>query len=184
MKQAALFPLLLILAAAACDQNMVDQPRNEVYEASALFPDGKVNQEPVEGTVARGDLEYRRMANTRPPLTRALVERGRERYGIYCAPCHGATGAGDGMIVQRGFPTPPSYHIPRLRQRPARYFVSIIENGGKSDMYPYATRVAPADRWAIAAYIKALQLSQRVPVARLPQDLRTGLPEQPAEETP
>lgn len=184
MMRAALFPLFLVLAASACDQNMVDQPRNEAYEASALFPDGKVNQEPVEGTVARGDLEYWRTAETRPPLTRTLLERGRERYGIYCVPCHGATGAGDGMIVQRGFPAPPSYHIRRLREEPARYFVSVIENGGKSDMYPYATRVAPADRWAIAAYIKALQLSQRVPVARLPQDLRAALPAQADKEAP
>ncbi|HZD52868.1 MAG TPA: cytochrome c, partial [Woeseiaceae bacterium] len=102
------------------------------------------------------------------------LARGRERYGIYCAPCHGGIGDGDGMIVHRGFPRPPSFHAGRLRQASARYFVRIITDG-KGDMYSYAARVAPADRWAIAAYVKALQLSQHVPATQMPEDLREGL---------
>ncbi len=93
------------------------------------------------------------------PVTRQSLARGRERFNIYCAVCHGATGDGNGMIVQRGFPQPPSFHDQRLRDAPAGHFVDVITNG-YGVMYSYASRVAPEDRWAIAAYIRALQLSQ------------------------
>lgn len=164
-----------VLVLGACKQDMIDQPKHEDYETSALFPDGKVQQAPVDGTVARGDLAAREALDRRPPLTRALLARGQERFGIYCTPCHGRVGDGEGMVVRRGFPQPPSLHDERLRQAPAHHFVSVITLG-KGDMFSYAARVPPTDRWAIAAYIKALQLSQQVAAERLPDDLRAELP--------
>ncbi len=101
--------------------------------------------------------------------------RGQERYSIYCLPCHSAVGDGDGWIARRGFPHPPSYHEERLRQAPDRHFFDVITNG-YGIMYSYADRVEPADRWAIVAYIRALQLSQHAPVDTLPAEVRARLP--------
>ncbi|HEY6453499.1 MAG TPA: cytochrome c [Steroidobacteraceae bacterium] len=104
------------------------------------------------------------------PITMALLERGRERYDIYCAPCHSRAGDGEGMIARRGFPSPPSYHTDRLRSAPDSHFYQVISDG-YGVMYPYADRIAPDDRWAIVAYIRALQFSQHAPAAALsPQD--------------
>ena len=108
------------------------------------------------------------------PITREVLARGRERFDIYCAPCHGRTGEGNGMIVQRGFPVPPSFHIDRLREAPVGHFVDAITRG-YGIMYSYAARVAPADRWAIAAYIRALQLSREATVADLTPEQRAKL---------
>ena len=164
----------LVLLAGGCDQSMENQAKYEVYEAAALFRDGKVMQDPVPGTIARGELAYRAAPLAeRPELSLELVRRGRERFNIFCAPCHSPTGDGDGMIVQRGFPRPPSFHTERLREAPTEHFVAVITNG-HGVMYAYADRVPPADRWAIAAYIRALQLSQHADVASLPEDM-TGL---------
>lgn len=181
--KAAVFVLALAGPVAGCDQNMISQPKYEEYETSELFPDGMVNQEPVEGTVARGDIRYRQALDERPRLTRELLERGRQRFAIYCSPCHGPLGDGKGMIVQRGFPQPPSFHSERLRQSSARHIVEIITNG-KGDMFSYSARVAPADRWAIAAYVKALQLSQAYPAERLPPELRAKLADPDAGPAP
>lgn len=156
MRAAALIlPVLL----AACDQNMVVQQKAMPTEASRLFPDGKVDQAPPVGTVARDEPTRREVLAARPPLTRALIERGRERYGIYCEPCHSPAGDGDGIIPRHGFPHPPSYLEGRLRRAPASYFVQVITNG-HGVMYAYGDRVAPADRWAIAAWIRVLQEAQ------------------------
>jgi mono/diheme cytochrome c family protein len=106
------------------------------------------------------------------------LERGRERYDIFCSVCHGRTGEGNGMIVQRGFPPPPSYHIDRLREAPAGHFFHVITHG-YGVMYSYATHVPPADRWAIAAYIRALQLSQHATIEEMPLDQRAKLGIQP-----
>jgi hypothetical protein len=108
----------------------------------------------------------------------ALLERGRERFEIFCAPCHGRAGDGQGVIVQRGFPAPPSYHTEALRNAPDQHFLDVVENG-YGIMYSYGARVPPADRWAILAYIRALQLAQHAIVAELPEELRHSLPEQP-----
>jgi mono/diheme cytochrome c family protein len=164
---------LLALAAGGCD-DMSHQSRYDSYEPSSLFPDGKSLQSPPPGTVARDDLEQAAVLRNRPPMTLALIQRGRERYSIYCVPCHDAAGYGRGTVPSRGFPQPPSYHIPRLVNAPSRYFVDVITNG-HGVMYPYADRVQPADRWAIAAYIRALQLSQAAPVAKLSDDDRARL---------
>lgn len=109
-------------------------------------------------------------------LTPALVARGQERFDIYCAPCHGSSGAGNGIIVQRGFPAPPSYHSDRLRNAPDSHFYQVISEG-YGVMYPYADRISPSDRWAIVAYIRALQLSQHVPASLLSAQDRAKLGE-------
>lgn len=153
-----IIPLLCLLA-AACDQNMVTQQKAMPTEASRLFPDGKVDQAPPPGTVARDEPARRNALAARPPLTRALMERGRDRYAIYCRPCHSPAGDGDGIIPRHGFPHPPSYLEDRLRRAPAAYFVQVMSRG-HGVMYAYADRVAPEDRWAIAAWIRVLQEAQ------------------------
>lgn len=153
MIRAALLPLLL--AACGPDPDMVQQPRLDPYERSELFPGGSAMRHAPAGTAAR-DLPQRLASAERPPITPALLERGRERYGIYCAMCHGPEGRGDGPVVARGFPAPPSYLEPRLRAAPAAHLYRVIGDG-YGVMYGYGDRVAPADRWAIAAYVRALQ---------------------------
>jgi mono/diheme cytochrome c family protein len=190
----ALAPLLAAcLALAGCERvmrDMYDQPKQPPATSSPLFDDGLASRAPPPGSVARarGDLaatssgrlgadeiaadaqaEAMDRLPERPP--RAMLERGRERYTIYCVPCHSPAGDGDGRVVQRGFPAPPSYHIERLLQASDRHFYDVIGHG-HGVMYPYADRVAPEDRWAIVAYIRALQLSRRAPIAELPPALR------------
>lgn len=157
-----------VLPMAACDQ-MANQPKDEVYGASKLFADGMSMQSPPPGVVARGDIGTQQALSTRPPLTPALLDRGRQRYQIYCSVCHDAAGYGQGVVPSRGFPQPPSFHIARLVKAPTRHFVDVITNG-YGVMYAYRDRVSPSDRWAIAAYIRALQLSQAAPAAELSAD--------------
>ena len=146
---------------------MRQQNRYDVYGPAALWPDGTEARPLPEGTVARGDLARAQEADHPPPVDAALLHRGQERYQIFCSPCHGAAGFGDGMIVGRGFPAPPSYHTARLRAAPAQHFFDVITNG-YGVMYSYAARVQPKDRWAIVAYIRALQLSQQTRLASAP----------------
>src|SRR5262245_41828449 len=173
---------ILAASAAACRQDMFNQPKVKPLAGSDFFQDGSGARPPVEGTVARDELGADRVFETGigrdgkfvaalpVPLTRTLVLRGRERFHIFCSPCHGRAGAGRGMIVQRGFKEPPSYHIDRLRAQPVGYFFDVMTNGF-GQMSGYASQVPPADRWAIAAYIRALQLSQHAPVRDLaPED--------------
>ncbi len=161
---------LVMMQMSSCRQDMHDQPRYEPLEASSFFPDGQSSRSVVEGTVARGQLQDDRhfftgkvegqAAETLPMnISRELLSRGQERYEIYCSPCHGSAGYGEGIIVARGFRRPPSFHIDRLRQAPVGHFFEVMTNG-LGAMYSYASRVDPADRWAIIAYIRALQLSQ------------------------
>ena len=145
---------LVLLALAGCD-NMVQQARYDSYESASLFPDGMAMQHPPEGTVAR-DAPERAALTERPPLTAALVARGQERFGIYCSVCHAPDGSGDGVVPSRGFPHPPDLRSDRLLAAPVSHFYDVISNG-YGVMYPYADRVSPRDRWAIAAYIRALQ---------------------------
>ena len=170
MKRAVILVLALL---GGCD-DMASQPKDAPYRASKLFPDGKAMQAPPEGTVARGDLAREAVLASRPAMTRALLDRGHERFEIYCTPCHGRVGDGEGPVVQRGFPHPPSYHQPRLRDAPDSHFIDVISNGYGA-MYGYGDRVRPADRWAIVAYIRALQFSQNAPVAGLSQSARRAL---------
>ncbi len=171
----ALLIVLIALPLAACD-DMNHQPRYDSYEKSMLFADRKALQAPPAGTVARDDLERDAVLASRPGVSGTMLLRGQERFGIYCAPCHDAAGYGNGTVPARGFPHPPSFHIDRLRSAPSRYFVDVITNG-HGVMYSYADRVSPADRWAIAAYIRAMQLSQNVPATTLPAKDRARLEE-------
>jgi mono/diheme cytochrome c family protein len=157
--------VLAVAAVAACD-DMDQQPRYDSYEKSSLFADGKSLQAPPYGTVARDDPDAAKPLGDRPAVTRALLERGRQRFAIACTPCHGYAGDGHGTVPARGFPQPPSFHIARLRAAPSAYIVDVITRG-HGVMYSYADRVAPPDRWAIAAYIRALQLSQNAPLTAL-----------------
>jgi mono/diheme cytochrome c family protein len=178
-------PALAVVCAslvfAGCRQDMHDAPSYDPLQATDFFADGRASRTPVANTVARGQLRedehlYEgktdgQLATTFPmPVTAAVMARGQERFNVFCSPCHGRTGAGNGMVVQRGFRAPPSYHEERLRQAPAGYFFDVMTNGFGA-MSDYAAQVPVADRWAIAAYIRALQFSQRasiddVPVAR------------------
>lgn len=171
--------LSLLLAVSACRQDMFNQPKIRTYRGSDFFADGRGARDPVPDTVARGQLHADRVMQTGiapdgrfvahlpTPLTRVLLERGQERFGIFCSPCHDRTGQGRGMIVQRGFKSPPSFHIDRLRQQPIGYFFDVITNGFGT-MSGYAAQVPVGDRWAIAAYLRALQLAQHAAVADLP----------------
>mgnify|MGYP003144947312 FL=1 len=166
-----LFVFILLLS--GCDQ-MAQQPRADAQEASLFFPDGKVNQAPPVGTVARGELAWEAVLAERPPLTEALLARGEERYRINCVPCHGLAGDGLGAVVERGFPQPPDFAEPRLVQVPDRHFLRVIAEG-YGVMYSYAARVKPADRWAIVAHIRALQLARAAKVGTLPEPDRRAL---------
>lgn len=149
--------LILALAClAGCKQDMAEQPKLTAYAPSAIWEDGAAARPQVTGTLARGGLDRLRAADGPPPITAALIARGGERYDIFCTPCHGPTGQGDGRAVQRGFPPPPSYLSARLRGAPARHFFDVITDG-YGVMYPYGDRVPPRDRWAIIGYIRALQ---------------------------
>lgn len=162
--------VVLALTLWSCDE-MNHQPRYDSAEASTLFADGKSLQAPPDGTVARDAAALDAALTRRPPMTAALLARGRDRFQIYCVPCHDASGYGRGTVPARGFPQPPSFHSDRLRGAPSHYVVDVITNG-YGVMFSYADRVAPADRWAIAGYIHALQLSQNADAAELsPEDL-------------
>jgi len=167
---------LCAAALAGCDDaNMYAQRKTSTWDSSAFLPGKTSMQRPVAGTVARN--EPNQAAPQPQTISTALIERGHERYDIFCTPCHGITGAGDGMIVQRGFPKPPAFTTDRLMKAKAQLFVDTITHG-KGAMYSYADRVSPADRWAIAAYIRALQLSQKPTLAALPADDQAKLNEE------
>jgi mono/diheme cytochrome c family protein len=154
---------LLLGVLAGCDR-MANQAKEKAYRSTPtsaeLRPAGVVPRRAVDGTA--------------PPVTAALLDRGHERFDIFCAPCHGRVGDGSGMIVQRGFPQPPSLHIDRLRTAAPRHFFDVITDGYGA-MYSYAARLSPADRWAVAAYIRALQTSQDAKLADVPADQRGTL---------
>jgi mono/diheme cytochrome c family protein len=164
------------------------QPKYKPLEESSFFGDRRSARPVVAGAVARGHARtsehlYTGKVNGQPaaafpfPITRPDLERGRERYNIYCSPCHGRVGDGQGMIVQRGFSPPPSYHIDRLRKAPPGHFFDVI-TAGYGRMYSYASRISPEDRWRIVAYIRALQLSQWAALEDAPEPVRRQLLEQ------
>lgn len=162
-------PLLAVaFMASGCDVSMTEQPRYDTYAPSGLWRDGSSAQPPPEHTVEQGDLA-RLAAETSPPAADAAVlSRGRERFDIYCSPCHGLAGDGDGIIVAHGFPHPPSFHQQRLLAAPAQHFYDVISHG-TGVMFAYAARVEPRDRWAIIAYVRALQLSRHATLADAPE---------------
>jgi cytochrome c553 len=178
--------IAMALGLSACRQDMYNQPRYKPLARSELFADSASARPLPPHTIPRGRLnedtifftgktEDNQLAASLPmPINRALLKRGQERFNIYCSVCHGADGSGNGMIVQRGFPAPESYHTDRLRNAPPGYFFHVISNG-YGVMYPYASRVEPADRWAIVAYIRALQLSRAARLEDVPEQERAQL---------
>jgi len=174
-----------LLAIAGCRQDMHDQPKYVPLRGSGFFADGRSARPLVEGTVARGQLDDDTLFQTGKtdgvlaaqfpfPVTADMLARGRERYDIFCSPCHDRTGRGNGMVVRRGYRQPPSYHIDRLRQVPPGHFFDVITNGIGA-MPDHRAQVPVADRWAIAAYIRALQLSQNGTLSDVPPERREAL---------
>jgi mono/diheme cytochrome c family protein len=185
---------MILPAAAGCRQDMHDQPKYIPYRPAAFFADERSARTPVQGTIARGQLGEDALLETGKvgdadatdfpfAVDEAVMQRGQERFNIYCAPCHGRTGDGNGMIVQRGYRHPPSFHIDRLRQAPPGHIVDVIVNGFGA-MPDYAVEVRAHDRWAITAYIQALQLSQHAPAAELPAQSRATLERQTVSPEP
>ena len=180
------FALVLFVACGivGCDntlrQDMANQPRVNPLAPSSFFEDGRSERPAIENTVARGSVENDALfvpkdSNAFPlPLTKALLQRGQERYNIFCTPCHGIQGDGQGMVAMRGMKHPPSYHQDRLRAEPNGYIYDVVTNGFGA-MYGYSSQIPPRDRWAIVAYVRALQLSRNVPVGELPPGLKEKL---------
>jgi mono/diheme cytochrome c family protein len=161
-------------------QDMANQPRENPLSPSHFYADGRSARPIVENTVMRGAVEEDALvvpkdSNAFPvPLTKELLQRGQERYGIFCQPCHGIQGDGQGMVAMRGMKHPPSFHQERLRAEPNGYIYDVVTNGFGA-MYSYSAQIPPRDRWAIVAYVRALQLSRNAPVNELPSGLREKL---------
>jgi mono/diheme cytochrome c family protein len=173
----------VLFLAAGCRylrQDMANQPKNKPLSPSDFFEDGRSERPLVENTVARGSIADDALfvpkdSNAFPlPVNRELLERGQDRYKIFCTPCHGLQGDGNGMVAMRGMKHPPSFHQDRLRQAPNGYFFDNITNGFGA-MYGYSAQIPPRDRWAIIAYVRALQLSRNAKAADLPAELREKL---------
>jgi mono/diheme cytochrome c family protein len=180
--------MLLSVALAGCSRlDMQDQPKYRPQRPSDFFSDGRSERQPVEGTVARGTLNEdtafyegkdaagKDIEEFPIAVDKTVILRGQQRYDIYCSPCHGRIGNGLGMIVRRGFKQPPSYHIDRLRNAPVGHLYDVISNGYGA-MLNYASQVQPRDRWAIVAYIRALQYSENANINDLPQEARARIP--------
>ena len=186
----------LVLGLLGCRRDMQDQPKYKDLRGSAFFDDKRSARPMVPDTVARGFLHAdelyqtgkqngKSVAELPMPLTREILNRGRQRYDIFCSPCHGLTGDGLGMVVLRGFRQPPSFHIDRLREAPVGYLFEV-ETAGFGAMSDYAGQIPAGDRWAIAAYVRALQLSQRTTLADVPEGVRRALenPDAPPRAAP
>jgi mono/diheme cytochrome c family protein len=191
----ALLAFILPFWAIGCwKEDMGSEPKAKPMQESVFFADGTSARPLVEGTVSRGDVEldshlYRGFMQGKPATSfpehyptpadgpfptrgdtlRAVLQRGQEQFTIYCSMCHGDAGDGRGIIVERGFVPPPNYHIDRLREAPVGHIFDVITNGYGA-MYSYGDRISPADRWAIVAYIRTLQISQAIPASQLDAD--------------
>jgi len=185
---------LLAVLTGGCHDDMYDQPRCEPLERSAFFPDLRSARPKLDGTIPFGTPLPNPALNTGRAdgelvtqlpveLNAVLLQRGRQRFDIFCSPCHGRTGDGTGMIVQRGYRQPPTYHSDRLRGAAVGHVYDVITNGFGA-MPSYASQVPVADRWAIVAYLRALQLSRHAQVEELPGDLQSSLDATPREGTP
>lgn len=177
--------LVVVLSLSACQQKMANQPRYDPLEASDFFEDGMAARPRIEGTVARGDLVgdpflatgkiNGQVADGYPfAITAEVIDRGQTRYDIFCSECHGRVGDGNGMIPARGYRRPPSFHTEQLRNQTTGHFFDVMTNGFGA-MPPYGTMISTRDRWAIVAYIRALQLSQHATVADVPAGDRAKL---------
>ena len=161
-------------------QDMANQPRQNPLSPAEFFADGRSERPAIDNTVVRGSvaddaLFVPKESNAFPlPLTQELMERGQDRYGIFCSPCHGLQGDGNGMVTLRGMKHPPTYHQDRLRNVPTGYIFDVITNGFGA-MNGYSAQLVPRDRWAIVAYVRALQVSRNAHVADLPANLKEKL---------
>jgi mono/diheme cytochrome c family protein len=185
-KAAPLGLLVVVLLLAGCRQDMHDQPRFKPLAKSDFYTDLRSARPPVEGTVARGQLHedayfYNGKVGNNPgdylpfAVSQEVLGRGRERFNIYCSPCHSRLGDGNGIIVQRGYRVPPSLHIERLRKAPLGYFFDVMTNGFGA-MPDYSAQISARDRWNVAAYIRALQLSQNATAADVPAGQKVPSP--------
>lgn len=163
----ALALVALLLPLAACDLSMRKQARYDPQASARLWSDGLASRPAPDGAVTVDDAALQSAARQPTTVDRALLERGRDRFAIFCQPCHGANGAGDGPVVQRGFPRPPAYDDARLRALSGQQIYDVISHG-YGVMYPYADRIAPADRWAVVAYVRALQTAADQPASTVP----------------
>ncbi len=174
---------------SACRQDMHDQPRYKPFAATDFFGDGRSARPAIEGTVARGHLRidqarYAGKLNDQEidyfpfPITRSDLERGQERFNIYCSPCHSRIGDGNGMVVRRGFRQAASYHTEKLIKAPVGHFFDVMTNGFGA-MPSYASRIEPDDRWRIAAYVRVLQFSQNASLDDVPNDMRPQMDRNP-----
>ena len=179
----AVCAIAFVLLSAGCGsllQDMATQPKNRPLSPSDFFADGRSERPVVENTVAHGaiavvELFVPKDSNNFPlPVDAALLERGQGRYKIFCSPCHGLQGDGNGLVAMRGMKHPPTFHQDRLRQAPNGYFFDNITNGFGA-MYSYSAQIPPRDRWAIIAYVRALQLSRKAKVSELPKELQEKL---------
>jgi mono/diheme cytochrome c family protein len=181
---ALLAALVFVSGCESLRQDMANQPRQNPLSPSDFFPDERSERALVENTVIRGatdDDQYlvAKDSNAFPiPITQEFLDRGKERYGIFCTPCHGLQGDGNGMVAIRGMKHPPTYHQDRLRQAPNGYIYDVVTNGFGA-MYGYSAQIPPRDRWAIIAYVRALQLSRNASAGQLPADLRNRLAASP-----
>ncbi len=185
MRTRFILPVCAAALLTSCRRDMQDTPRAKTFSEARFFDDRMSARPLPTGTVSQEHGNYDELLETGKigervsevfpfEITAAVLNRGRERFNIFCAPCHSRTGNGDGMVVRRGFRRPPSYHIERLRNAPVGHFFDVMTNGYGS-MYSYADRVPVRDRWAIAAYIRALQLSQAATIEDVPADKRAEL---------
>jgi mono/diheme cytochrome c family protein len=180
---------LLVLMLAACHYDMYDQPKYQTYEPSSFFEDGRASRPAVAGAVSTNGVQTDAYLYTglNPdgtegdvlpfPVSQELLLRGQEQYNIYCAVCHGETGYGNSVVAQRGAIVPANFHQQRLVDAPIGHIYNVITNGYRA-MYSYASRITPEDRWAIAAYVRALQLSQNATLDDVPADERAKLESQ------
>jgi mono/diheme cytochrome c family protein len=191
---AAILIVALAAASSACRQDMHNQPKYKPLHDSEFFGDRRSGRPQIEGTVARGHLRvdaarYTGKAGENDvtafpfPITRDDLTRGQQRFNIYCTPCHGRLGDGNGLVVKRGFRQPPSYHIPRLKDAAAGHFFDVMTNGYGA-MPSYASRVTPDDRWRITAYIRALQLAEGAGVTDVPAEEKQKLDANPQQNPP
>ncbi len=192
--RAAILAFAMAAASTACRQDMHNQPKYKPLHDSEFFGDHRSARLKIDGTVARGQLRvdvarYTGKAGENDvtafpfAITRDDVTRGQQRFNIYCTPCHGRLGDGNGMVVKRGFRQPPSYHIPRLKDAAAGHFFDVMTNGYGA-MPSYASRVVPDDRWRIIAYIRALQLAEGASAADVPAEEKQKLDANPQQNVP
>ena len=167
----AILPLLVL---AGCDQKMAEMPKRAPLDTSPLFADGAADRPEVPGTVAADADLAPQPAALPAALPLALLQHGQDRFNVFCSPCHAYDGHGNGRVVQRGFPNPPDLHSAAIAGLSDRQIFDVVTNG-YGVMFPYGGRVAPADRWAIVAYVRALQYADHVPVADLTPALRARL---------